>query len=352
MSRNEPPGAGASPETVALDQWRGLALLFVVIAHTFHETRKMDGLGRVGVNLFFFISGILVFRSLAGSRAGAPGATIRSFWYRRLRRLYPALLAYVLVLVPAAYWLQNLPGLPHCSDFVSTLKAAPLALLYCINFKQGVPMCLGHLWSLACEMQFYFVAPLIFFLPGTGARRRTLVYGVILFSLMALGIAEPLFQSDPMSMQRYYFQFAVWPMMAGFFCECHRGWLTRWPEKWCRFAYRAGLAVCTLGLPLMFLGTKMKLPVIALGALLLVPCLLSYGRGWPFPAAFGRGFRWLGERTYSIYLWQQPLTICFFLPVAWWPAGALASIFVGALWFRWFERPFLSMSRKKNILAA
>ena len=296
MSRNEPPGAGASPETVALDQWRGLALLFVVIAHTFHETRKMDGLGRVGVNLFFFISGILVFRSLAGSRAGAPGATIRSFWYRRLRRLYPALLAYVLVLVPAAYWLQNLPGLPHCSDFVSTLKAAPLALLYCINFKQGVPMCLGHLWSLACEMQFYFVAPLIFFLPGTGARRRTLVYGVILFSLMALGIAEPLFQSDPMSMQRYYFQFAVWPMMAGFFCECHRG--------------------------------------------------------WPFPAAFGRGFRWLGERTYSIYLWQQPLTICFFLPVAWWPAGALASIFVGALWFRWFERPFLSMSRKKNILAA
>ena len=49
--------------SIALDQWRGLALLLVLISHGFFFTDRVNGIGRVGVNLFFFISGILVFRS-------------------------------------------------------------------------------------------------------------------------------------------------------------------------------------------------------------------------------------------------------------------------------------------------
>ena len=113
--------------------------------------------------------------------------------------------------------------------------------------------------------------------------------------------------------------------------------------------YWATLGICLLGTPLMFLGPKMKMPIIALGALLLAPCLLAYERGWPVPAGAGRALKWLGERTYSIYLWQQPLTICGFLPIVWWPAGAIVAVFLGALWFRWFEQPFLSVSRKQII---
>ena len=349
---NQPARQQDSPAhagTIALDQWRGLALVFVVLAHALHETGRMDGLGRVGVNLFFFISGILVFRSLAGSRQPEPGKVITSFWYRRLRRLYPALLAYVLVLGIAQYWLQNIPGIPAYSSFANYLRTAPSALFYFENYFHLPPLSLGHLWSLSCEMQFYLVAPLIFFLGGTNPRRRHLVFGTCLFLLAGLGVSEPFIFANPSEGQKYHFEFAVWPMMAGFFCEFRRDWIKQLPARWIKSVYWATLGICLLGTPLMFLGPKMKMPIIALGALLLAPCLLAYERGWPVPAGAGRALKWLGERTYSIYLWQQPLTSCGFLPIVWWPAGAIVAVFLGALWFRWFEQPFLSVSRKQII---
>jgi peptidoglycan/LPS O-acetylase OafA/YrhL len=112
------------------------------------------------------------------------------------------------------------------------------------------------------------------------------------------------------------------------------------------------LAVCLAGSPIMFLGHQMKAPTVALGALLLVPCLLAYADGWPFPQPAGGGLLdWLGKRTYSIYLWQQTFTICFFLPIPWWPLGAVVSVFVGAGWFHFFERPFLSAERRAELPA-
>jgi peptidoglycan/LPS O-acetylase OafA/YrhL len=98
----------------------------------------------------------------------------------------------------------------------------------------------------------------------------------------------------------------------------------------------------------MIAGYKVKFLVIAAGALLLFPCLLAYLYGRPWRGAHGRSLRWLGERTYSIYLWQQPLTICNFLPQILHPVGALASIFVGAVSFRFIEYPFLSVNRQKQ----
>lgn len=63
-------GRTAAPKgSVALDQWRGMALILVLISHGFYFTGRVAGAGRIGVNLFFFISGILTFRSLNGEPA-------------------------------------------------------------------------------------------------------------------------------------------------------------------------------------------------------------------------------------------------------------------------------------------
>ena len=56
--------------------------------------------------------------------------------------------------------------------------------------------------------------------------------------------------------------------------------------------------------------------------------------------------RWLGLRTYSIYLWQQPLTLCMFLPNFLHPVGALISVALGGIWFHFLERPFLSVNSR------
>src|SRR5271168_1564973 len=92
------PLSPAASGSVALDQWRGLALVLVLVSHGFFFTDRVNGAGRIGVNLFFFISGILVFRSLQkDNRRGWPLAN--AFWRRRLRRLYPALIAYLIAML-------------------------------------------------------------------------------------------------------------------------------------------------------------------------------------------------------------------------------------------------------------
>src|SRR5215469_4204546 len=69
--------AEKSKASIALDQWRGFALLLVLVSHGFFFTNMVNGIGRIGVNIFFFISGILVFRSLNTS-LGAPQTIARA----------------------------------------------------------------------------------------------------------------------------------------------------------------------------------------------------------------------------------------------------------------------------------
>jgi peptidoglycan/LPS O-acetylase OafA/YrhL len=114
----------------------------------------------------------------------------------------------------------------------------------------------------------------------------------------------------------------------------------------------AGLVALAASLALMPLGIQTKQLVIAGGSLSLAPCLFAYLFGRELGGLAGSTLTWLGRRTYSIYLWQQPLTICNYLPVALHPLGAAASILLGALSFRLFERPFLSALRRRKARAA
>jgi len=339
--------SGGSKGAVALDQWRGLALILVLISHGFFFTDRVNGAGRVGVNLFFFISGILVYRSLIKETGGGWDLT-RSFWWRRLRRLYPALIAYVLTMLVAVIFLQRLPGQPPPSDLSSYVRTLPWALGYAINYHPGPPMALGHLWSLACEMQFYFLAPLIFLLGGKSSAQRIAVFGGVTVVLMGLGLIYPLHVKH-YEAANCHFELAVWPLMFGFLCEHVKRRFTWIPMKLVRIFHGAGVFALLLSLVMMLFGMQMKKLVIATGSAALFPCFLAYLAGLPFPGAVGRMLAWSGERTYSIYLWQQPFTLCDFLPATWHPAGAAVSVLVGAIWFRIFEKPFLSVNRQHHL---
>jgi peptidoglycan/LPS O-acetylase OafA/YrhL len=352
ISTAQMPGASVATRPVAtegnssaLDQWRGLALVLVLISHGLFFTGRVLGIGRVGVNLFFFISGVLVFRSLVKQREATGWAVTVSFWKRRTKRLYPALAAYLLAMLPLTFLLQFRPDLPAHSEFSSYLHGVTFALAYTINYwPPDAPMSLGHLWSLSCEMQFYLLAPVIFFLGGKTATRRHFVWGTLLFTLVAIGLAGPLF--DAAGKHKYHFEMAVWPMMLGFCCEYRKDLFQRLPVSWTPAIVNASLVVFGASLVLMLFGLQMKKLVIASGAFVFVPCFMAYIIGRPMTGLAGRVLAWMGERTYSIYLWQQPLTICQYLPFLWHPVGAALSILVGGIWFRFFERPFLSMKRR------
>ncbi|HET9323962.1 MAG TPA: acyltransferase [Gaiellaceae bacterium] len=309
--------------SVALDQWRGVALLLVLVSHGLYFTDRVHGAGRVGVNLFFFISGLLVSRSLARN----PSAP--AFLWRRLRRLVPALVGFVAVMLPVTLAFHDVGGYR---------AGAPWALLFAINYRPPVPpVSLGHLWSVSCEMQFYALAPVLLLLGG---RIRL----ALLVTIVSLGVAAPVL--DPAGLDKYHFEFAVWPMMLGFCCERWRaslGWLSRGFVGWASVGVAAG------ALALMPLGIQAKQLVIAGGSLAIVACFSGFLTGRSVPGPAGGALTWLGRRTYSIYLWQQPLTICGYLPAVLHPLGAAASTLVGAVSYRWLERPFLSSSRSASL---
>lgn len=312
----------APASSVALDQWRGLALVLVLISHGFYFTDRVHGAGRVGVNLFFFISGLLVYRSLA--RPGSGGGL--DFWWRRLKRLYPALAAYVALMLPVAVLLRT----------DGYFESIPASLLSAMDYQAAeAPKALGHLWSIAVEMQFYTVAPLLFLLG-----RRAQVG--VLCALVGVGMLGPFLVHTGGA--KYHFELAVWPMMLGFCCERWKAALHKLPAGVVRIAF----GIFVAGLCLMVFGIETKTLVIAIGTFSLLPCLHAYLVGDEIRGPAGRVLTWLGRRTYSIYLWQQPLTICGYLPAALHPLGALASTLVGALSFRWFERPFLSAPRRRR----
>lgn len=311
----------------------------VLVSHGFYYTGLVDGIGRVGVNLFFFISGILVFRSLTTSSSMQKGRFVAawSFYRKRFIRLFPALAVYLAAMGPVVYLFQHaLTHFPH-SSMADYLQSLPIAALFAVDYDREAPATIGHLWSVSVEMQYYLLAPVILFVGGTSLRQRLLVWVSLLIVLMFVSISEPLRNFG----EKYQFQVAVWPMLLGFLGEYLRGFWPSTPATWSRFAVRIVLFSLAAIIAVMIFAHN-KTMIIAAGASIIFPCYLSYVVGLRLPGPFGRGFAWLGERTYSIYLWQQPFTLCHYFQDAYDPIGAFLAVGIGAISYEYAEKPFLS----------
>ena len=335
-------------ESNALDQWRGLALLCILISHGFYFTNLVHGAGRVGVNLFFFISGILVYKSMSSIQTNSSWSVCKTFWKRRLRRLFPALFVYVFIMGILTYCIRNRQDLPPGSDMPTFLKAAPFALFFATNYFGG-PQSLIHLWSISCEMQFYVVAPLFFIIGNRLSSQRGLFFFLLIFLILFLipalvyvwRVKGPIFDA------RYHFTHAAWPMMAGFVAENVKKYFLL-PVTLAKVIYYFFLLLSLGSFVVMLFGLSAKVLVIGLGSFFIVPCYICYAYGWTVEGPLGGILVWLGKRTYSIYLWQEPLTICNFLTSFLQPFGAAFSILIGSFFYFLLEKPFLSPSRRTS----
>lgn len=189
-----------------LDGIRGVAILMVMVFHfwLFGTTTGIGttlwervysavaGMGWIGVDLFFVLSGFLITGILYDSRGSQH--YYRVFYARRTVRIFPlyyASLALFFWIIP--FVLTHL----HHGEFTDTHSSVwerLFAWTYLINWYEGatefkgMPLPLAHFWSLAIEEQFYFVWP---FLVLTLARRRlmTLCVGLIAFGLVSRMVA-------------------------------------------------------------------------------------------------------------------------------------------------------------------
>ena len=148
----------------ALDGLRTLAVVAVVLYHL-NLTWAQGGL--LGVTIFFVLSGYLITRLLLNEVAKTGRIDLKSFWIRRIRRLFPAVVTVVVVTC----------ALCTIFNHVMLTKMRPdilPSLLFFNNWWQiaqdvsyfnalGDPSPLTHFWSLAIEEQFYLIWPPLLF---------------------------------------------------------------------------------------------------------------------------------------------------------------------------------------------
>ena len=191
VAYQQAPARPKSRYIPALDGLRTLAVVAVVLYHL-NLTWAQGGL--LGVTIFFVLSGYLITRLLLNEVAKTGRIDLKSFWIRRIRRLFPAVVTVVVVTC----------ALCTVFNHVMLTKMRPdilPSLLFFNNWWQiaqnvsyfnalGDPSPLTHFWSLAIEEQFYLIwPPLLFAMVSMHVSKpntRRVVLGLSAVSALAM----------------------------------------------------------------------------------------------------------------------------------------------------------------------
>jgi len=343
-----------------LDGLRAIAVLTVI---AFHEQFSWAPGGLLGVGVFFTLSGYLITDLLLGRWTATGRLKLADFWLRRGRRLLPAL--FVMLIVVTAWVtvadrvrLGSLRGaVAAAATYSSNWYLIGVNQSYFARFAPPEP--LDHLWSLAVEEQFYLLWPWLLLLGLFFIRRRG-ASGIGWLAIPTLALAT----ASAIAMYVLY-QPGVDPTRvyegtdtraAGLLIGAALAML--WPSSRAGRSARktgrlldvpavAGLAVIVLMTwrvgqysPFLYQGGMVLLSLATAAAVAAAACpssIVGAALGWA-------PLRWIGVRSYGIYLWHYPVIVLTSpanatedLPRA--AAQIAATVALAALSWRFVEEP-------------
>ncbi len=303
------------PEIQAL---RAIAVATVVVFHYWPEL--ITG-GYVGVDVFFAISGFLITAHLVREVDRTAKVSLPGFWARRARRILPAALLVLLFCAVATYfwvplnlWEQFFGEIRASTLYVENWNLAAQAVDYLGAENRPSPV--QHYWSLSVEEQFYIVWPVLILIAMTLARRgsellrrRAIAAMLVLLTLASFIYSVIATANDPAA-AFFITPTRVWEFGAG-------GILALAATTTARPAFRAAVSWLGVGAILLasfaftaetpFPGAAALLPILGTVAVIWAgaPALRWAPLGWMKL----RPVQWVGDNSYSIYLWHWPLLI-------------------------------------------
>lgn len=310
----------------ALTGVRAIAVLVVMV---YHAGIPIYG-GHLGVNVFFVLSGFLITHLLVDEMAKSGRIAFGNFYARRALRLYPALLA--LVAVIAIYSLLA----PEAIRADQSLAATPAVLLYFGNWirafrGEDAGASLGlyeHTWSLAIEEQFYLVWPVVIFFALFFTRR--LVWAGIIIALGIVGsfTTRLLIAPDGEGLDRISNgldtqadQLLMGAAMALTVIAVQRAGRTNHAARLLRYAFWPAVVILGAGIVLwphhgQQWWLRIVMLVVAMSAAVIIGALYLNQRSVVARGLATAPARWIGDRSYGLYLWHYPVFTVLINPEA------------------------------------
>lgn len=297
-----------------LDGWRGLAILLVLIAH-FWDIR-VPIIGRMGVDLFFVLSGLLMSHILFEKRM-----PIGKFYRRRISRILPVFLLFVF-----SVWAGWSHRGASWQELVTTLSFTRTYYTHPVIQHSVLPDV--NLWSLNVEEHCYVLLATIAAFSVLRTRAT-----LILFALAALTI--PAIKLHFISGSAVPYTLTTECASAGLLLSA--GYRRRFAAAWTAPPWAAPLALggaflCYCAFAPWYTRFMVAPPLLAFSV-----NHVQQSYKWVVAAFEWPPLRQLGVLSYSVYLWQQ----LFLEYHAYFPyhTGVLLALAAGAISYYLFEKP-------------
>ena len=341
----------------------GIRAIAVIMVLAYHLKLALFKSGFLGVTVFFVLSGYLITGILISEVEEEGTIDLKNFWLRRIRRLVPAVMSMAVVIIFVSAVVNRIIFTKGCKDFLASVLGFNnwWQIFNKVSYFEaaGVPSPFTHCWSLAIETQFYLIYPLI--LLGIyklvksreeGRAKRGLLFAGVTLLLALISVILMIVLFDPQQdASRVYYGTDTRAFSLLFGALLAILWEYRMVPR--RLSASVNMVLGSVSFAVLLVMT------IAIngssnfwyrggqffGTILTV--LMVYAvlgrKTWLSRFLSNPVLKWIGDRSYSIYLWHYPIILLISkgIKASWWITliEIVLSVVLAELSYRFIETP-------------
>lgn len=341
----------------------GIRAIAVIMVLAYHLKLALFKSGFLGVTVFFVLSGYLITGILISEVEEEGTIDLKNFWLRRIRRLVPAVMSMAVVIIFVSAVVNKIIFTKGCKDFLASVLGFNnwWQIFNKVSYFEaaGVPSPFTHCWSLAIETQFYLIYPLILLgiyklvkSRGEGRANRGLLFAGVTLLLALISVILMIVLFDPQQdASRVYYGTDTRAFSLLFGALLAILWEYRMVPRRLSASVNMVLGSVSFAVLLVmtiaingssnfwyrggqFVGTILTVLVIY---------TVSGRKTWLSRFLSNPVLKWIGDRSYSIYLWHYPIILLISkgIKASWWITliEIVLSVVLAELSYRFIETP-------------